>query len=840
MANWVYELYDDYVDVAVGYSAYNSSFLVAATTALVDETEFALINSSASVVWKKRLPEILDRAVVKGCALTGDFYVALNDANTLLFWTLLKVQGSDGAILWQQQFEAADLGAKMYLGDMVLDDADNPIVVGSEIGLSSSNAWAVKVDKTTGATTATKRYPLGSSDEPLFRPGSAVFYGGAFNDLTILGRKNTTTALLYQLDGTDLTVNTSKTYDITATGASLDFNHLPTTARAGSYVFGCIGKHIINLTYDTHRLVLPEFKGVIATYGSEVVAASPLTNAESGMWRLPTSSGSLTGACTAGSWKLTVGSYHLTTNPKQLLTAGANVITALLDGDALGKGPVRVIAAPDTYDSGIAGTYLGATYASTPVLTPGSSSTLTSVAGSTTSAAGTFTTTTPTRTLPSSSAANDITSMVAPTTGTIAGTIPHVTSYFASVTEGTVTCPLPAMTGAFTAVIEGLNGGLAPVQALLTGMDGFSASLPAITAELDLIVPQNGTLTGALPKVTSAFTRAWPGGVEGALPHINAAMEAVVGASGGINAVLPKLDASLAGGTQSNAFVMPAVTASMQGSIGVVGTMSAILAKPTAALDGTAAVAGTVAGALARIQADVAAVAGIIGGIAGSTKPIRAEFDGAIGGAGTMLGALPAVTLSASGSAAVLGSLAPVLPSLLGQLTLSYTSTPVLVPGLSGLTGLTQVMNTNTAAVTLFENYAYNSFATFDNEALGAGPNGLYVLDDGDTDDGAVPINAAIVTGLLDFGSPQAKRMSDFYLAMRAAGDIRLTVGTDENTPYEYALEPRDVATLKQRRDLIGKGMRGRYWQFGMYNTDGCDFEFDAYNMLVVDMSRRI
>lgn len=152
---------------------------------------------------------------------------------------------------------------------------------------------------------------------------------------------------------------------------------------------------------------------------------------------------------------------------------------------------------------------------------------------------------------------------------------------------------------------------------------------------------------------------------------------------------------------------------------------------------------------------------------------------------------------------------------------------------------LTHVMNTQTTAVTTFDNYEYNSFAKFGGRYLAAGPSGLHIVDLGDKDL-AANINAAFKTGQIDFGSPQLKRMSDFYVAMRSAGDISINVSTDETGAYDYLIEPFGVETLKQRRVLIGKGMRGRYWQFELSNVGGGDFDFDAYSALVADTSRRV
>lgn len=150
---------------------------------------------------------------------------------------------------------------------------------------------------------------------------------------------------------------------------------------------------------------------------------------------------------------------------------------------------------------------------------------------------------------------------------------------------------------------------------------------------------------------------------------------------------------------------------------------------------------------------------------------------------------------------------------------------------------LTQVMNTHTTAVTTFENFPFNSFAKIGDKYYGAGPSGLYEIDSGTTDAGAA-IPWRMLTGQLDFGSAMQKRLSDFYIAMRSDGDVDLTVAVDEQEPYGYNLQATDIDHLKQRKVLLGKGLRGRYWQFGLSGTD--DFDMDAYSIAVLDTARRI
>ena len=148
-------------------------------------------------------------------------------------------------------------------------------------------------------------------------------------------------------------------------------------------------------------------------------------------------------------------------------------------------------------------------------------------------------------------------------------------------------------------------------------------------------------------------------------------------------------------------------------------------------------------------------------------------------------------------------------------------------------------MNLESSAVWTYENYPFNSFAEFAGRYLACGPGGLYSLDSGDDDDGH-EINACFSTGETDFGSAQLKRCEAVYAGMRTMGDLYLRVQADEGEVFAYALKPYGVSRLKQRRALIGRGLRGKYWRFEIANTNGCDFDLDNLNILLNPTTRGV
>lgn len=249
------------------------------------------------------------------------------------------------------------------------------------------------------------------------------------------------------------------------------------------------------------------------------------------------------------------------------------------------------------------------------------------------------------------------------------------------------------------------------------------------------------------------------------------------------------------------------------------------LPVPTAACSGDSATLGSVGVQLPSMQLAAGVIGGIIGSVNATARAINALVTGSASTSAVVSATLPNASARLVGSSAVFGTVTAGLP---GALRADFTRRWIAAYR------LTQVMNTLTTAVTTFTGYGFNSFAEIDGKYYAVDDTGLHRVDADDT----VKIDWAMQTGQLDFGTPMQKRMSDFYIAMHADGPVTLTVSTDELGAYDYTVDPKLIQTIKQRRSLVGKGMRGRYWQFALTGTD--DFDFDAFSMAVVDTSRRI
>lgn len=150
------------------------------------------------------------------------------------------------------------------------------------------------------------------------------------------------------------------------------------------------------------------------------------------------------------------------------------------------------------------------------------------------------------------------------------------------------------------------------------------------------------------------------------------------------------------------------------------------------------------------------------------------------------------------------------------------------------------VMNTETLAPTEYTNYPFNSFAKLGQKYLGATETGIFELTG--SNDAGTNINAAIRSGLLDFGTSLKKRVPYAYLGYTSTGRLLLKVGTtDQGTKVEDWYELTETqAAPDSARFKIGKGLQARYWQFELTNAEGADFALDQVQFYPLVLSRRL
>ena len=147
---------------------------------------------------------------------------------------------------------------------------------------------------------------------------------------------------------------------------------------------------------------------------------------------------------------------------------------------------------------------------------------------------------------------------------------------------------------------------------------------------------------------------------------------------------------------------------------------------------------------------------------------------------------------------------------------------------------LTHVTNPLTNATTTSTS-AFESMFEFDGKYYGVSAQGLFQIDALISTE---PVVGTLRLALLHFGTEMQKRIAEAFMAVRSEGDITITVEADENLVNTYVLSPYGIDTLKQRRSFVGRGAKGKYWDFTFECSD--DFDYDTINIAAVPVSRRM
>jgi hypothetical protein len=153
------------------------------------------------------------------------------------------------------------------------------------------------------------------------------------------------------------------------------------------------------------------------------------------------------------------------------------------------------------------------------------------------------------------------------------------------------------------------------------------------------------------------------------------------------------------------------------------------------------------------------------------------------------------------------------------------------------------VMNTEGARpVSEYSNYAFNSLAFTGEQMIGAADDGLYSLEA--DDDAGDPIEAALSTMVLDFGTARQKRVRSAYIGYTSSGELVLKVRAVEDGEWiEYWYKGRKTTAQTPPGENyieIGQNMKSRYWQFEIVNAEGADFELDIVELHPIILGRRV
>ena len=94
-----------------------------------------------------------------------------------------------------------------------------------------------------------------------------------------------------------------------------------------------------------------------------------------------------------------------------------------------------------------------------------------------------------------------------------------------------------------------------------------------------------------------------------------------------------------------------------------------------------------------------------------------------------------------------------------------------------------------------------------------------------------------------DFGNMQMKRLPELQAGYRSSGEMEMLVShgdatTDTLRVYPLTRHVREAGVRKSRAKPA-KGIKSVYWQIGMRNIDGADFQVEQINAVVQNLTRR-
>lgn len=161
---------------------------------------------------------------------------------------------------------------------------------------------------------------------------------------------------------------------------------------------------------------------------------------------------------------------------------------------------------------------------------------------------------------------------------------------------------------------------------------------------------------------------------------------------------------------------------------------------------------------------------------------------------------------------------------------------PDLAAALAGIFNA-YCMNTENTKVSTYSNFPFAALVAHAGRYFGIASDGIYLLEG--NDDAGANINAELKFGFDDFGSDQNKRVPHVYVGCEADGDLQFTVSVDESAEYAVSFSPRQ-AGIHTTRVKPGRGHRGRYWQPGLLNVEGCDFTVASLSLIEELLQNRI
>jgi hypothetical protein len=146
---------------------------------------------------------------------------------------------------------------------------------------------------------------------------------------------------------------------------------------------------------------------------------------------------------------------------------------------------------------------------------------------------------------------------------------------------------------------------------------------------------------------------------------------------------------------------------------------------------------------------------------------------------------------------------------------------------------VTWVLNTESGGTSQYDDYGFNSYAQTPTGTLGAGEDGLYLLDG--AADQSSPIDYTVQMPRRDFGSGTKKRIPYMWGTIKSDDLVGATVTVEDET-FSYSPNGYSPNLQAQRWDF-GRGLEGVFWAVTI--QDNVPFELESIRFAPLDLKRR-
>jgi hypothetical protein len=225
---------------------------------------------------------------------------------------------------------------------------------------------------------------------------------------------------------------------------------------------------------------------------------------------------------------------------------------------------------------------------------------------------------------------------------------------------------------------------------------------------------------------------------------------------------------------------------------------------------------------------------------------LSVNAEGNFGATGTLSITFPLMQLSASGLSGIKGTFDKSFPffTIVGTGLDSITGTASLEFPLFTLDAysvlasgyLSMVMNTKNKALSLYNNYDFNSFCRFNGRHFGATSTAIYDLDTGTTDNGTL-VEWNFRLPYLDLERKNKKKLSEAWVSYKSSDAIKVKIIQPNGEEFEYDLENIDTSE-NGIRVKFGRGIKSKYVTLDFSSVDGCSATIDSIKLHFIPIQK--